>query len=70
MLRQQCRETCDSLGMENSVYYIRKLLTGKCIFGNDGRQQKALKSSKEITKLVESTSVKKSFAKMGGPELA
>ena len=31
--------------------------------------RKALKSSEEITKLEESTSVNKSFAKMGVPEL-
>lgn len=31
--------------------------------------RKALKSSAEITQLEESTSVNKSFAKMGGPEL-
>ena len=39
----QRRESRDSLGMENSAYYIRKLLTGKCIFGNDGRRQEGPK---------------------------
>ena len=43
MFRMQRRESRDSLGMENSAYYIRKLLTGKCIFGNDGRRQEGPK---------------------------
>ena len=69
MFRLQSRETRLINSVLKTAFLYQEITYLKMFFGNDGRRQKALKSSEEITKLKESTSAHKSFAEMGGSEL-